>query len=321
MSTPEVLVIGAGVSGLTTALRIAREGHTVRVRTDRDPSATTSAVAGAIWGLVTVDDPRVLSWALETWHELSRIAANHPESGVHMLEGVEAACDSTATPEWVAGVGGHEAVPVEDVPKGYAAAWRYRVPGVEMPLYLRFLAAQLSALDVAIEQAAPLRSLDETADQAHLVVNCTGLGSRELVDDDEMYTVEGQLVVVDNPGIESFFVDDAEPPEREPTYYVAHKDHVVLGGSWDPDGDGTTPDPHVARGIIARCAAIEPALADARVREHRVGLRPARSHVRIEREDRPSGPVIHNYGHGGNGLSLSWGCAREVVQTLNSRID
>jgi D-amino-acid oxidase len=125
------------------------------------------------------------------------------------------------------------------------------------------------------------------------------------------------LVVVDNPGIEGFFIDDPGSLSDEPTYILSHGDHVVLGGSWAPYSERTTPDPDVGEAIIARCAAIEPALAKARVREHRVGLRPARHRVRLEREDHPSRAIIHNYGHGGSGLTLSWGCALDVVALLN----
>jgi len=52
-----------------------------------------------------------------------------------------------------------------------------------------------------------------------------------------------------------------------------------------------------------------------RVLAARVGLRPfRRSGVRLERDQLPDGRiVIHNYGHGGSGFTLSWGCAREVV--------
>ena len=45
---------------------------------------------------------------------------------------------------------------------------------------------------------------------------------------------------------------------------------------------------------------------------HRVGLRPVRPSVRLEAEGR----VIHCYGHGGAGVTLSWGCADEVTQLV-----
>jgi len=47
---PDVLVVGAGVSGLTTAVCLAEAGRGVEIRADRLPPDTTSAVAGALWG-------------------------------------------------------------------------------------------------------------------------------------------------------------------------------------------------------------------------------------------------------------------------------
>jgi D-amino-acid oxidase len=117
----------------------------------------------------------------------------------------------------------------------------------------------------------------------------------------------GQHVIVENPGIDRFFM---EPPLGGAwAAWHPHPTYVVLGGVAVPDDWRTEPDLAIAEEIIARCAAIEPRFASARVLEHRVGLRPERAAVRLEREGR----VIHNYGHGGSGVSLSWGCAREVL--------
>ncbi|WP_435742097.1 DNA polymerase Y family protein, partial [Nocardioides sp. SYSU DS0663] len=55
-----------------------------------------------------------------------------------------------------------------------------------------------------------------------------------------------------------------------------------------------------------------PPPAPARVLRTKVGLRPARPSVRLERQGR----VVHCYGHGGAGVTLSWGCAEEVVTIL-----
>jgi D-amino-acid oxidase len=37
--------------------------------------------------------------------------------------------------------------------------------------------------------------------------------------------------------------------------------------------------------------------------------------VRLERDERlvPGVPVVHNYGHGGSGITLGWGCAQEAA--------
>jgi D-amino-acid oxidase len=70
----------------------------------------------------------------------------------------------------------------------------------------------------------------------------------------------------------------------------------------------------VATRILRDCAAVEPRLNGARVVGHQVGLRPFRPQVRLEAEATGDGPlVVHNYGHGGAGITLSWGCAREAA--------
>ena len=51
-----------------------------------------------------------------------------------------------------------------------------------------------------------------------------------------------------------------------------------------------------------------------------VGLRPSRSEVRLESEKVDGTLIIHNYGHGGAGVTLSWGCADEVTRMLSSKM-
>ena len=48
-----------------------------------------------------------------------------------------------------------------------------------------------------------------------------------------------------------------------------------------------------------------------------VGLRPGRKEVRLELEMAgPSCPIVHNYGHGGGGFTVAWGCANEVARIV-----
>ncbi|MEV0634222.1 FAD-dependent oxidoreductase [Streptomyces sp. NPDC050619] len=157
-----------------------------------------------------------------------------------------------------------------------------------------------------------VRSLDEFAD-ASAVVNCAGMGAAALAGDSTLRPIRGQHVVVENPGITEFFSEDTGLSPDLVCFYP-HGDTVVLGGTAiDGDGD-VADDAATAKGIIERCAAIEPRFADAQVIEHRVGARPTGSRVRVEFTHRDGAvPVIHNYGHGGAGVTLSWGCAQEVA--------
>jgi D-amino-acid oxidase len=182
---------------------------------------------------------------------------------------------------------------------------------VTMPVYLTYLADRFRAAAGRIE-STPVSNLDQALAVAPVVVNCSGFGARELVPDPGMRPVRGQVVVVSNPGVEEFFTENPGP-SPELTYVLPHGSTVILGGTAEPDRADRTPDPQVTRRILARCTKVVPALAGARVLGERVGLRPARDRVRLEPEDRPGGRIIHNYGHGGGGVTLSWGCAREVA--------
>jgi D-amino-acid oxidase len=182
-----------------------------------------------------------------------------------------------------------------------------------MPVYLDYLTRRLAAAGGRIEEAE-LGTLAEAAALAPLVANCSGLGARELVPDATMTAVRGQHVIVDNPGLEEFFIE--EPFGRAWAAYWPYPDHVVLGGIRFPGDENTEPDPAVAAEILDRCGQVEPRLRDAGVRGHQVGLRPARPTVQLEAEDLGGTRVVHNYGHGGAGVMLSWGCAREAADLL-----
>ena len=90
----------------------------------------------------------------------------------------------------------------------------------------------------------------------------------------------------------------------------------MLGGIAVPDDWSLEPDLEIADEVLARCVAAEPQLAGARVIGHRVGLRPARPEVRLEVQELEGTRIVHDYGHGGGGVALSWGCAREASALL-----
>jgi D-amino-acid oxidase len=171
-----------------------------------------------------------------------------------------------------------------------------------MPVYLGYLRRRAEAAGVTITRGR-IGSLDGV--DAPVVVNCTGVGARELAADPSLVPVRGQVVIVANPGVTEFFVSEADPP----VYWFPQGDRLLLGGTAQTGDENTAPDPATAAAIVARCAEVDKRIAAAPVLEHRVGLRPTRPTVRLERDGR----VIHNYGHGGAGVTLSWGCAREVV--------
>jgi D-amino-acid oxidase len=311
----DVLVLGAGVIGLTTAVQLAESGQRVEVRTAVPPALTTSAAAGAIWGLYHVTrEECVLRWSRETLQMLIKLA-DEPATGVRLVRGVEASRTPAVLLDGVDLLPGLRRCEPAELPSGFAAGFEYTAPLVDMPTYLGYLAGRLRAAGGQLV-VAPVDRLDVAAHDAAAVVNCTGIRARELSGDDEVYPVRGQVVVAANPGITDFFAEDSDT-STELLYILPHEDKVVLGGTAEPGRWSLTPDPATAAAIVARCAAVIPSIATAPVLEHRVGLRPGRSRVRLEEEPGYNGArMIHSYGHGGAGVSLSWGCAFEVSRRL-----
>ncbi|MGI8511255.1 MAG: FAD-dependent oxidoreductase [Solirubrobacteraceae bacterium] len=133
------------------------------------------------------------------------------------------------------------------------------------------------------------------------------MGARGLAGDDSVTPIRGQHVIVDNPGLEEFFIEAPFTPAW--AAYWPYPDHVVLGGTLSTEDTSTEPDPQIAKEILRRCIDVEPRLGDARVRSHQVGLRPSRPTVRLDVEQIGAARCVHNYGHGGSGVTLSWGTA------------
>lgn len=310
-----VVVIGCGVSGLTSAIRLAEAGFRVRVVTRELPGETTSAVAAAFWHPYRVGaDERVLAWSrrsLEVFFELARDTA----SGVVVTELVELFREPVADPWWRPAVRqfrrarGDELAPIAG--GRYADGWVARVVRAETPVYLPWLVERLGHLGGTVEvRPRGVGELAELTGEADLLVHCTGLAARHLAGDRELYPIRGQVVLVDNPGLERALVDEEDP--EAPSYIIPRRRDVVLGGTAEEGVFSTTPDPATRVRILESTRQLEPRLAGARLLATRVGLRPGRSAVRLEADQVEGTPIIHNYGHGGGGFTLSWGCAETV---------
>jgi D-amino-acid oxidase len=312
-SAQDVVVIGAGVIGLTTAIRLQESGRHVTIVAAEPPEHTTSIVAAAMWyPYIAYPVERVAGWGQRSYEVFAAQAADD-SCGVDLRPGVELWRAPTPDPWWRDAVPDLRRCESHELPPGYRDGISFTVPIIEMPIYLRRLRDRFESRGGTIALRR-LASIDEAIAMSRVAINCAGLGARELVGDTRLTPIRGQIVRVRNPGVSRFVLDEDDPDAL--TYIIPRRDDVILGGTADRERDDLTPDPAIAAAILERCIALEPRLAEAEILEHRVGLRPGRKVIRLEREDRGGAVIIHNYGHGGAGVTLSWGCAEEVVELL-----
>jgi D-amino-acid oxidase len=317
----QIAVVGGGVSGLTCAVRLLEHGARVTLVTSDPPGSTTSAAAGAVWFPYRVrPNERTGPWGALGYTRFEQLS-REGEAPVTMVELTALYPEPLeGEPWWLASVpsGATRAAAPDELPAGYGDGRVVRVPCIEAPAYLDWLTRRFHDLGGRL-QTRRLDSLAAADPDADAVVNCCGVEARRLANDDDVRPVRGQVAYVRPRRPTRFMVDEHSPNAL--AYVLPRPDVTVLGGTaeegdWHPD-----PRPETTRDILARTQKLDPKLADAELVGTGVGLRPARSEVRLEADTLADGrPLVHDYGHGGSGFTLSWGCAEEVVQLVLERV-
>lgn len=313
----EAIVIGCGVSGLSSAIRLQEAGFAVRIVSREVPPHTTSDVAGAIWHPISAEHlPNGLRWAAECREELLRLV-DDPASGVALISLLEPLDESAEGGRWLEMIDDVRRVPEGELPPGYTLGYRYQVPIVETPIYMPYLVRRFQANGGEIQQAL-VSDLGKLAGSERLVVNCTGAWAGKLTGDSRVFPIRGQILrLPPQPQLSRGFHSHGGPLGF--TYIFPRSQDCLLGGTSEAGSWSTRPNPASSAAIRGRCVAVERSLADAEVIDVRVGLRPGRDEVRLELEETANGPVIHNYGHSGIGFTLSWGCANDVARLAKER--
>ncbi len=317
LSSQKVTVIGAGVIGLSTAHELASHGYQVTVVSDQDTLQTVSSVSAAIWfPYHSENSPAadlLLSRTLSRFQALSLI----PETGVDLRFGMDIERRADADRSWTNFVADSAPAEPEILPEGALAAMAGTVPVITMPTYLSWLRGQCTNLSVRFIERT-VKSLSEFTDEADVVVLAAGLRGGELLgDDDSVYPIRGQVVRLANTvGLTEWISDDDHPDGV--IYVIPRRDDIIVGGI-DVDHDSNPEvDPQTSIDILKRATTLVSALADCEVLEHKVGLRPARETIRLERLDVQGVSVIAAYGHGGGGVTMSWGTAQRIHELMGS---
>lgn len=307
-----VAIVGAGVSGLTCAVAFAESGFTASIFAEQIGNRTDSAAAAAMWYPYDAGPGgQTIFWALQTYGTLRELAGD-PRSGVSMVElRTFSRAGEIEIPEWALPLG---ARPLRsEIPPVFVSGFALDVPVMDTTIYLDYLATRFREAGGEIHSDQRFTNLDEVDPAFELIVNCTGIGARMLVQDPELEPHRGQVAIVAKMESSCAVVCDDAPL----MYSIPRARDCVFGGTNELSHDRAV-DPKATARIVAECSRVL-GIDPPNVVGERVGLRPfRRSGVRLEREQLRDGrAVIHNYGHGGSGFTLSWGCAKAVLQVAS----
>ena len=308
----ECKIIGAGVSGLSSAVRLLESGYEVEVISDVFSPETVSDVAAAVWyPFLTAPARKANQWGMVTYHELERLAVDFPDSGVTIRDGREYLREVVELPSWKDDISHFRILEVSEITDGYEFGWEFRSPVIEMHRYMPWLRDRVESEGGSFRE----KFVNDISDiDSELVINCVGLGARELCNDIEVRPTRGQVLYIkQDPGIGYY---DQQPETL--AYAIPRSDVTVLGGTAQVDDWGLEIREEDNEVILGKIEALWPEIDRSKIVGRSVGLRPTRTEVRLEEEDMGGKRVIHNYGHGGAGVTLSWGCADEVASIANS---
>lgn len=309
-----VAVIGAGVSGLTCAVLLAERGYPTTIFAEETLSQTTSAAAGAIWFPYDVEPlDRAIAWALQSYQTF-RDLCEESQSGVSMIE-LQTFCrnGSIPIPDW-AGQLGAAAIDPSNFGTMFRDGFRLTVPLIDSSIYLAYLSDRYAGASGVLQTGDRLQTLEHIPSEFSIVVNCAGIGARDLVADNELEPHRGQVVLVPKLDLAAAVVcDDA------PLMYAIPRTNDTLFGGTNEVSHSREPDSATTVAILNECSRVLN-ITPPKILAERVGLRPFRkTGVRLELDRLGDGRrVVHNYGHGGAGFTLSWGCADEVLSLVSA---
>eukprot|EP00095_Tigriopus_kingsejongensis_P011740 maker-scaffold613_size124221-snap-gene-0.32 protein:Tk11740 transcript:maker-scaffold613_size124221-snap-gene-0.32-mRNA-1 annotation:"d-aspartate oxidase-like" len=342
-----VAIIGGGIIGSTTAWQIVEQFPQCRVdmiAEDFSPNTTSDGAAGLWEPHLNPHTPEELikKWSGDTFAFLDKLW-NFPSlcpapmrplaQAISLVPGFEiwnkSAADAVEIPQfWSDIVYDYHRMPADDLRRRgydpdkfdaqYFTSYVFEAQ-IALPIFYENLKAKQVQFISKRLSSEDFKSLcrKQTYDY---IVNCCGAGAKDLFGDDEMEPVRGHVVRVEAPWIHSMMTLGQD------VYIIPTRQGVVLGTVDRPNEWCVDPDPAETALILEKCQALCPSLVGAKILNDWMGLRPLRkSGARLELEHFQHGTgelskVIHNYGHGGSGLTLCIGCANEVVDIISQDV-
>ncbi|KAF7183803.1 hypothetical protein CNMCM7691_004225 [Aspergillus felis] len=338
MSEETIVVIGAGVIGLTTALHIQQHLHPSQniLIVARDLPNTTSLNYASPWAGAhyrpvpgsSAQAAREDSQARRTYEYFKQLAAKDPSSGVQLLDGEEQLesppldyLNEANVQNAYAHLDGFRRLTQDETPSEVNWGVRYRTYVVNSPVYCAYLLRKF-VLNGGQTREYTLVDPMEAFELAgtgtvRTVVNCSGLG----FGDPKSFIIRGQTCLVRNP---CSVTTTRQNSDGTWSFCIPRplSGGTIIGGTKQPHDWNPTPSLETRKQLLSNAAKWFPFTKESGgqfdVIRDIVGRRPARDGgMRIEAESVGGGRfIVHAYGAGGRGFELSWGVAQDVVQLM-----
>ncbi len=314
--TKNIAIIGAGISGMSTAYFLMNKGYSVTIYAKAFSPNITSNKAAAFWFPYHIrNDKRGIKWCSTSYDYYKAFAAN-AETGISMAHLIKVLRKDVeeAQPLWISFIpeGAWRLMDENELQQDFVKGYDVIVPLIETQIFLPYLYRQLLQNGVTfLEQE--ISDLKTFANGFDLVINCSALGSKKLCSDDELIPVRGQVALLAPIEGLPVYLDN-----ETPSYIVPRKDAVIVGGTYEEYEETETTEPATIERLLNNAYKAFPQLRQQKVIGTWAGLRAYRPDVRVEHEAGTN--IIHNYGHGGSGFTLAFGCAEEVLNIISQHI-
>jgi D-amino-acid oxidase len=305
-----IAIIGAGISGMSTALLLMQKNHQITVYAKAFSPNTTSDRAAAFWFPYHIrNDRRGIQWCNTSYKYYKKLAEKR-ETGISMHQLVKVLRQGVEEEEqvWIDFMpdDSYRIMDSNELAPDISRAYDIQVPLIETQIFLPYLQLQLQGNGVEFIKQE-IKELGEFAKDHDIVINCSGLGAGRLCNDKNVISVKGQVGLLAPRKDLPIYLDN-----EKMLYIVPRKDAIIVGGTYQERAETETTDPLEIERILDNAFEVFPELKQQRVLGSWSGLRPYRNEVRVEQEKGTN--IIHNYGHGGSGFTLAFGCAEEVAE-------
>lgn len=324
----KISIVGGGVIGLSTGVLLLKEGYEVEIFAEKISPNTNSDKACAIWYPIFSDiaEDRIPLYndiVKKSWEYFKKLEPDE-KFGIILRQNHELFPTKEPLPYYIDILPDFEVVYNTSFPNNLPCQWSFKTYIIEMQKYMPTLYELYDKSGGKITERK-IQSADEfTQLETEIIFNCTGFGSKELFNDEKLKPIKGQILLHEKIDLE-FCIGENE------FCLIPRSDYTVLGCLYleDENNDSTTAEntnkiwEKVVERLVENGAGnidtSDIRLSKSKIRSVQAGVRPFRyGGIKLEVENLNGKTIIHNYGHGGAGITLSWGSCMKAIDLMKA---